>query len=266
MVSKTLIAKARKESGSVVPLVPTGEQHRIEHDNRILADRKELADTLSTMVEEIPQLNGVLNDENKRALVRSVMAIKQAFATAAQSVLDIGRELYELSVRDQMLFKIVTKTPNILPFNEATARKYCRIWEAVAVERSFHKDEIPASVFNAYKVVTWKPEIRALARERGIIRCDIQRAELLRFEAEAIRVERSEKTDNAALRELRFKQARLETKKDELEDELERIEAELVETRALIEKYERPHAVHAMIGASDHSDPDEFDTAPGGDE
>jgi hypothetical protein len=242
MLSKKELARSRRDAPEPrLHVVTEGETHRTDRDTEIREYRKGIEAEIDNILSRSPQLSASLSsEEQRRTLTHTIISIKQAFVAATKSLLDIGRELYELNQNDPILYQIAINTPGMLPFNRPTATKYMRIWKAVGVDRTFRDDELPSSVFNAYKIVSWKADVQALARERGLIRCDAQRAEILSFEAEVGRIPVMERGEGEEIRSLRFEQARLEVRRDDLQDELERIDTRLVEIRDNITRLSRP--------------------------
>lgn len=188
-------------------------------------------------IREVFAGTGLPDDQEKvRRILRTRSEIQREWGDARDSFLAIGRALIAL---EQILTKaefarLRHGTERLFPFSDATATQLRQIARAVDGGR-IPADACPGSYGTAYQItLLTEPQLR-VARERGLIRPDITRREImqLRREVPANGTEPSPpgRLDRARLREER---ARLGEKRDRLAEELAMVERRIVQLDKLL--------------------------------
>ena len=119
----------------------------------------------------------------------------------------------------------------LFPFGEAVASQLRRVARAVD-ERRIPEESCPGSYATAYQIAVLKPNELQIAMERGLVREDVTRKEILSFRQELRRTSPRAKwnpakterdrlfaREQALLADLEFVRKRLKEIEDELEHE-----------------------------------------------
>lgn len=188
-------------------------------------------------IREVFAGTGLPDDQEKvRRILRTRSEIQKEWGDARDSFLAIGRALIEL---EDMLTKaeftrLRHGTERLLPFSDATATQLRQIARAVDGGR-IPADACPGSYGTAYQItLLTDPQLR-LARERGLIRPDVTRREIMQLRrevspsgAEAPSIGRLSRT------QLREERARMNERRARLMDELSMIERRILQLDQLL--------------------------------
>lgn len=161
-----------------------------------------------------------------RQMLRIRAEIRKEWGDARDSFLAIGRALLALeqSLTRAEMQRLRQGTERIFPFSDATATQLRQIARAVESGRLPQQD-CPGSYGTAYQITLLSDGQLRLARERGLIRPDVTRREILELRrATPQSAPRPAGADLAALRE---EQRRLAQRRDRLAEALEAVETRL---------------------------------------
>jgi hypothetical protein len=176
------------------------------------------------------------NQEKVRRILRARNEIQKEWGDARDSFLAIGRALLalEYDLTKAEFSRLRQGSERLFPFSDATATQLRQIARAVDSGR-IPAASCPGSYGTAYQItLLTEPQMQA-ARERGLIRPDVTRREImqLRREVHVINAEPepSGRIDRTQLREER---ARLAERRDRLADELASLEHRIAQLDSLL--------------------------------
>lgn len=176
------------------------------------------------------------DQEKVRRILRTRSEIQKEWGDARDSFLAIGRALIalEAGLTKAEFARLRHGTERLFPFSDATATQLRQIARAVDGGR-IPASACPGSYGTAYQItLLTEPQLR-VARERGLIRPDVTRREImqLRREVPAHGVEPllSGRVDRARLREER---ARLGERRARLAEELAAVERRIAQIDELL--------------------------------
>jgi hypothetical protein len=184
-------------------------------DRRVILDQQ-----MNTLKEQLSQrLAGLLEDrpdvaEHHQEIVARLVDIRQAWHAMRHQALRVGRALLRIRCESPPAYDAIVREPGMLPFGENVAKKLRLIAEAVEGGR-IGEDMLPSHYSVAYEVVTLRDEELRVAMDRGLLRPQAERAEVLRFKAEI----RGPTQNGTAVR--------LRRRRERLLEELREIEARL---------------------------------------
>lgn len=186
-------------------------------------------DTLNT-IREVFTGTSLMQDESKVSRILQVRAeIQKEWSDARDSFLAIGRAL--LSLEDSLSRiewqRLRQSSERLFPFSEATATQLRQIARAVDSGR-LPREQCPGSYGTAYQITLLSDAQLQAAQERGLIRPDVTRREIMVLRRETRLLTDNPlpkgRIDRAALREER---RRLVERRDALKADLEQIEFRL---------------------------------------
>lgn len=174
------------------------------------------------------------NPAKLRQMLRIRAEIRKEWADARDSFLAIGRALLALeqSLTRAEMQRLRQGTERIFPFSDATATQLRQIARAVESGRLPQQD-CPGSYGTAYQITLLSDGQLRLARERGLIRPDVTRREILELRRTVPEAPSPARPDRAALRE---EQRRLALRRDRLAEELEAVDTRLRQIEAQLSR------------------------------
>jgi hypothetical protein len=175
--------------------------------------KEQLGQRLVRLLEQQPDVAG-RHDE----IVARLVDIRQAWHAIRHQALRVGRALLRIRREAPSAYDTIVREPGILPFGENVAKKLRLIAEAVEGGR-VREDVLPSHYSVAYEVVTLRDDELRVAMDRGLLRPEAERAEVLRFKAEI----RGPMQNGTAVR-LRRRRERLLQELREIEDRLHQLE------------------------------------------
>jgi hypothetical protein len=200
------------------------------------------------------------NEAKVRRILRARNEIQKEWSDARDSFLAIGRVLVALeSELTRVEFaRLRQSTTRLFPFSDATATQLRQIARAVDSGR-IPSDSCPGSYGTAYQIALLTDRQMRIAHERGLIRANVTRREImdLRREVSVVDIDEEQpaRVDKARLREER---ARLSERRGRVAAELAAIEHRLARLDELLSP---------IAGEDDAAQPspeDELPRHPGG--
>lgn len=176
------------------------------------------------------------NQEKVRRILRTRSEIQKEWGDARDSFLAIGRALIALEnmLTKAELVRLRQGSERLFPFSDATATQLRQIARAVDSGR-IPADACPGSYGTAYQItLLTEPQLR-VARERGLIRPDVTRREIMQLRREVppngMDPPPAGRLSRARLREER---ARLAERRARLAEELAMIERRIAQLDELL--------------------------------
>lgn len=180
---------------------------------------------------------GLAEDQDKvRRILRTRSEIQKEWGDARDSFLAIGRALISLeTVLTKMEFaRLRHGTEQLFPFSDATATQLRQIARAVDGGR-IPANACPGSYGTAYQITLLSDQQLRIARERGLIRPDVTRREIMQLRREVASDGFAQpppvRLDRAKLREERV---RLDERRSRLTEELTQIECRIGQLDGLL--------------------------------
>jgi hypothetical protein len=176
------------------------------------------------------------DQEKVRRILRTRSEIQKEWGDARDSFLAIGRSLIALEVvlTRAEFARLRRGTERLFPFSDATATQLRQIARAVDGGR-IPADACPGSYGTAYQITLLSEPQLQVARERGLIRPDVTRREIMQLRREValdgIEPPPPGRLDRAKLREER---ARLGERRARLAEELSFIERRISQLDRLL--------------------------------
>jgi len=184
----------------------------------------------------------LLDDPDKVSRILRVRSeIQKEWGDVRDSFLAIGRALLSLeySLTRTEWQRLRQGSEKLFPFSDATATQLRQIARAVDSGR-LPREECPGSYGTAYQITLLSDNQLQVARDRGLIRPDVTRREIMTLRREL--VPEAGKPDALPLRgrvneaELRAERRRLARRKDALAEEMREVESRLRQIDAILER------------------------------
>ncbi len=180
---------------------------------------------------------GLPEDQEKvRRILRVRSEIQKEWGDARDSFLAIGRALlaleYELSKAE--FTRLRQGTERLFPFSDATATQLRQIARAVDGGR-IPVEACPGSYGTAYQITLLTEAQMRVARERGLIRSDVTRREIMQIRRE-IRIGDAEPTPSGRVDKVRLREerARLAERRERLAEDLADVERRIAQLDDLL--------------------------------
>jgi hypothetical protein len=193
-------------------------------------------ETLHTL-QEVFTGTGLMQDPSKVSRILQVQAeIQKEWADARDSFLAIGRALLSLeeSLTRVEWQRLRQGSERIFPFSDATATQLRQIARAVDSGR-LSREQCPGSYGTAYQITLLSDDQLAAAQQRGLIRPDVTRREIMQLRQEVRPLADTPvlkgRLNRAALREER---RRLKERRDSLAAALAQVDGRLRQIDHLI--------------------------------
>jgi hypothetical protein len=200
-----------------------------EDQNALSAIREVFADT------------SLLDDPTKvRRILRVRSEIEKEWRDARDSFLAIGRALLSLeeTLTRAEFVRLRRSTERLFPFSDATATQLRQIARAVDSGR-LPQDQCPGSYGTAYQITLLTENQLRAAQERGLIRSDVTRREIIQLRRDVRVIDRelgpTGRLDRAALRDER---KRLAERRQRLVDQLTNVERRITQLDGLLDVHE----------------------------
>ena len=207
----------------LVEVQPVLETHRLDKDRQISATASRLEQALVQILGSHPILE---SKDRREELVHLIIEANIAWNSAKQAAIRTGKLLLRIHRSADDVYNRIVEGGGILP-HKSVESKLRRIAESV-IENRFQEDELPQSYNTAYELVLLSDSELQHAREIGLVRPDVQRAEIQKFKE---RLNRERPIQPLSLARAR---RRLERKRQELMADLVKIDEELRRIDALI--------------------------------
>lgn len=184
----------------------------------------------------------LLDDPDKVSRILRVRSeIQKEWGDVRDSFLAIGRALLSLeySLTRTEWQRLRQGSEKLFPFSDATATQLRQIARAVDSGR-LPREECPGSYGTAYQITLLSDNQLQVARDRGLIRPDVTRREIMTLRREL--VPDAGKAESLPLRsrvneaELRAERRRLARRKDALAEEMRELESRLRQIDAILER------------------------------
>ncbi|MBC9207794.1 hypothetical protein IBL26_13190 [Roseomonas aerophila] len=185
---------------------------------------------------------GLLDDPDKVSRILRVRSeIQKEWGDVRDSFLAIGRALLSLeySLTRTEWQRLRQGSEKLFPFSDATATQLRQIARAVDSGR-LPREECPGSYGTAYQITLLSDNQLKVARDRGLIRPDVTRREIMTLRREL--VPEAGKADALPPRgrvnevELRAERRRLARRQDALAEEMREVESRLRQIDAILER------------------------------
>jgi hypothetical protein len=189
-------------------------------------------------IREVFADTSLLNDPTKiRRILRVRSEIEKEWRDARDSFLAVGRAL--LSLEDTLtraeFVRLRRSTERLFPFSDATATQLRQIARAVDSGR-LPQEQCPGSYGTAYQITLLTESQLRAAQERGLIRSDVTRREIMQLRRDVRVIDRKPaptgRLDRAVLRNER---KRLAERKERLVDQLSHIEHRITQIDGLLD-------------------------------
>ncbi|GEN61593.1 hypothetical protein ANI02nite_34770 [Acetobacter nitrogenifigens DSM 23921 = NBRC 105050] len=199
-----------------------------------LASQVTISGEVVDVIKEVFAGTSVLNDQNKVSQILAARAeISEKWGQARDAFLSIGRSLLELEnvLSKSEYLRLRSGTERLFPFSDATATQFRQIARAVDTGK-IPLEKCPGSYGTAYQITLLTDVQLQLANERGLIRPDVTRKEILSLRREVQPVmSPGNRVDVGTLRE---EKRRLTLRQNALEAELQEIRRRLTELTELV--------------------------------
>lgn len=166
----------------------------------------------------------LVNDAEKIGLVASIRhEVRAEWQHARASFLAIGRALLaaEQKLSPEEFRRMRQSSERLFPFSDAVASQLRQVARAVDCGR-LPEPRCPGAYSVAYQITLLNDTDLQLAADRGLVRPDVTRAEVMRFRRERQDVARAPSV-RVSLDDLRREQERLRRRRRQMLDELLRI-------------------------------------------
>lgn len=176
------------------------------------------------------------DQEKVRRILRTRGEIQKKWGDARDSFLAIGRALIALEneLTKAEFAKLRRGTERLFPFSDATATQLRQIARAVDGGR-IPVEACPGSYGTAYQITLLTERQLFVARERGLIRPDVTRREIMQLRrevsADGVEAPPNGRLDRARLREER---AKFEERRAQLAEELAMVERRIAQLDELL--------------------------------
>lgn len=171
------------------------------------------------------------NQVKVRRILRARSEIQKEWGDARDSFLAIGRALIalEFELTKAEFARLRQSTERLFPFSDATATQLRQIARAVDGGR-IPVDACPGSYGTAYQIALLTEAQMRVARDRGLIRPDVTRREIMQLRRE-VREEESRPFPNSRIDrvQLREERARLIERRNRLSEELSAIDRRIAQ-------------------------------------
>jgi hypothetical protein len=180
----------------------------------------------------------LLNDPAKiRRILRVRSEIEKKWLDARDSFLAVGRALLSLeeTLSRAEFIRLRRSTERLFPFSEATATQLRQIARAVDSGRLPH-EQCPGSYGTAYQITLLTENQLRAAQERGLIRSDVTRREIMQLRRD-VRVIAPESGPAGRLNRatLRDERKRLAERRERLVDRITSIEQRITQIDSLLD-------------------------------
>lgn len=205
-------------------------------DNRaeMLIERVVIDDNVMTTIEDVFAGTSVISDTEKVSRILAVRAeVNQNWSQARDSFLAIGRALLDLEnvLSKAEYIKLRQGSDRLFPFSDATATQLRRIAKAVS-DGVIPLDACPGSYGTAYQITLLNEHQLRVAKERGLIRPDVTRREIVNLRKETvIKPEISGRVDVNVLKE---EYRKLLLHREKLESEMAAVDSKIQDIRGLL--------------------------------
>lgn len=205
-------------------------------DNRaeMLIERVVIDDNVMTTIEDVFAGISVISDTEKVSRILAVRAeVNQNWSQARDSFLAIGRALLDLEnvLSKAEYIKLRQGSDRLFPFSDATATQLRRIAKAVS-DGVIPLDACPGSYGTAYQITLLNEHQLRVAKERGLIRPDVTRREIVNLRKETvIKPEISGRVDVNVLKE---EYRKLLLHREKLESEMAAVDSKIQDIRGLL--------------------------------
>lgn len=205
-------------------------------DNRaeMLIERVVIDDNVMTTIEDVFAGTSVISDTEKVSRILAVRAeVNQNWSQARDSFLAIGRALLDLEnvLSKAEYIKLRQGSDRLFPFSDATATQLRRIAKAVS-DGVIPLDACPGSYGTAYQITLLNEHQLRVAKERGLIRPDVTRREIVNLRKETvIKPEISGRVDVNVLKE---EYRKLLRHREKLESEMAAVDSKIQDIRGLL--------------------------------
>jgi hypothetical protein len=188
-------------------------------------------------IREVFAGTGLADDKEKvRRILRARSEIQKEWSDARDSFLAIGRALLslEFDLSKAEFARLRQGTERLFPFSDATATQLRQIARAVDGGR-IPVEACPGSYGTAYQITLLTDTQLLVARERGLIRSDVTRREIMQLRRE-VQIDNAgpvlkSRLDRVRLREERV---RLVERRGRLREELAAIERRIAQLDSLL--------------------------------
>ncbi len=208
---------------------------RVNEDRQLEAERSAIRAELEAVIE---RSNVAVDNDAKETVLRNVVYINQNAKVIQEKWIQMGEFLLNIHKTSKDLYDAITKSENrILPFSRTVAHKIKQAAEEV------RKKRVPANILPltypaAYEVSLMDEPVLKKALSKDLIKPSTSRERLFKIRKEIEAEIRSANRD-VTPQSLRAQIARLEQRKDELEDEyrdkLRKIDEELEKLRVQLD-------------------------------
>lgn len=205
-------------------------------DNRaeMLIERVVIDDNVMTTIEDVFAGTSVISDTEKVSRILAVRAeVNQNWSQARDSFLAIGRALLDLEnvLSKAEYIKLRQGSDRLFPFSDATATQLRRIAKAVS-DGVIPLDACPGSYGTVYQITLLNEHQLRVAKERGLIRPDVTRREIVNLRKETvIKPEISGRVDVNVLKE---EYRKLLLHREKLESEMAAVDSKIQDIRGLL--------------------------------
>jgi hypothetical protein len=184
----------------------------------------------------------LLDDPVKVSRILRVRSeIQKEWGDVRDSFLAIGRALLSLeySLTRTEWQRLRQGSEKLFPFSDATATQLRQIARAVDSGR-LPREECPGSYGTAYQITLLSDNQLKVARDRGLIRPDVTRREIMTLRRELVpeagKVEAPSPRNRVNESELRAERRRLMRRRDALSEEMREVESRLRHIDTLLER------------------------------
>jgi len=177
----------------------------------------------------------ILHDEEaKRQLREAVIGIHKAWADMRGSAIQTGKLLLQIYRMGTDVYEaLFRKEKAILPFGHSVEVKLRRIAEDIERGR-FVETNLPIAYSAAYELTTLTDEQLDMAKERGLVRPETIRREIIAFKRELAAKNSGMSDTEYSINSLRSRRTYLERKRKRVLAKLRKIDAELAEVNRLL--------------------------------
>ena len=227
--------------GQALKTLPSAPVPRAVNDGRVNEDRQLEIERTAFRAEleiVIERSNVAIDNDAKETVLRNVVYINQNAKAIQEKWIQMGEFLLNIHKTSKDLYDAITKSDNrILPFSRTVAHKIKQAAEEV------RKKRVPANILPltypaAYEVSLMDEPVLKKALSKDLIKPSTSRERLFKIRKEIEAEIRSANRDITP-QSLRAQIARLEQRKDELEDEyrdkLRKIDEELEKLRVQLD-------------------------------
>jgi hypothetical protein len=227
--------------GQALKTLPNAPIPRAVNDGRVNEDRQLEVERTAFRAEleiVIERSNVAIDNDAKETVLRNVVYINQNAKVIQEKWIQMGEFLLNIHKTSKDLYDAITKSDNrILPFSRTVAHKIKQAAEEV------RKKRVPANILPltypaAYEVSLMDEPVLKKALSKDLIKPSTSRERLFKIRKEIEAEIRSANRDITP-QSLRAQIARLEQRKDELEDEyrdkLRKIDEELEKLRVQLD-------------------------------